>query len=100
MAISDRNLNNSDGSLNQSTQGSISEGTQSLGTTGTWGFINTGNPTTSIGQSQSLSHRTQRHYASEFILSSTTGSAINTTYGSASMSPPSTTTTTPRLQAR
>ena len=64
----DRNLNNSDAALNQSTQGSISEGTQC------WGFINTGR--------SKLTHAPS--------------SAINTTYGLSWGS--FTTTTTPRLK--
>ena len=67
----DKNLNNSAGTIGQSSAGSISEGSTALsGGSGTWGFINTQNPSSVVGSNQSLGYRTQRNYASELILTS------------------------------
>ncbi|WP_315856103.1 VCBS domain-containing protein, partial [Synechococcus lacustris] len=59
--------NNSGGSIGTASTGSISERGNG---SGTWGFINTQNPITTVGASQSISYHTQRHYSSELILNS------------------------------
>ncbi|MCX5937254.1 MAG: VCBS domain-containing protein, partial [Cyanobium sp. LacPavin_0920_WC12_MAG_62_9] len=62
----DKNLNNSSAAQGTSSTGSISWGASR----GSWGFINTQNPATTVGSSQSLGYQTERNYASELILSS------------------------------
>jgi len=69
----DKNLNGTTASTGTASTGSISWGA----TTGTWGFINTQNPVSTLGASQSLGYRRERQYASELILSSGGGAAGN-----------------------
>jgi len=69
------------GHIDKYLSGSGDTGTSTTGSvatvgSGTWGFINTQNPVTTIGGEQSLGYRIERHYASELIISSGGGSRV------------------------